>query len=170
MDIVKTSADGRMRMRMEVDDSAEEPFDDLVFHFEADRAGTGPLTHAWDRFRYSPNYARRVDMFARYVRMTGGHAYVYSPERGPYRVFYLPAEHVADVRDPAAYLKSVATEYEAWATGDVHGYIIEAAVTWSSPGRPDMTTWEEIDSCWGFFGWVYALTCAGEAWEAHTAP
>ena len=170
MDIVKTSADGRMRMRMEVDDSADEPTDDLVFRFAVNGGATGPFTDAWDRFRYSSRYYMRVDMFCRYVAMTGGYTHVCSPERGPDWIFYLPADRVSEVGDPAAYLKSVATEYEAWATGDVHGYIIEAAVTWSSPGRPDMTTWEEIDSCWGFFGWVYALTCAGEAWEAHTAP
>lgn len=59
-------------------------------------------------------------------------------------------------------------EMQAWREGEVYGWVVEERVTWTTPRRtqlkitgnigalvtgPDtMTTWEQVDSCWGFYG------------------
>lgn len=40
--------------------------------------------------------------------------------------------------------------YGAWAWGDVYGYVAERATSWDDDGDGD--AWDEIDSCWGFYG------------------
>lgn len=71
---------------------------------------------------------------------------------------------------PGSYEASVnLDEYRAWCEGDVYGYIIEREVTWVRADMPDsrdtMTTWEEVDSCWGFYGWEQAEESAAEAFN-----
>lgn len=39
--------------------------------------------------------------------------------------------------------------YAQWAAGEVYGYVIEEGKTC---GHCDHTVWEEVDSCWGFYG------------------
>lgn len=64
-------------------------------------------------------------------------------------------------------------EIKAWAEGDVWGWIVERKVRWQrlgSDGEPvfltepnTMETWEEVSSCWGFYGRDYAESAAKEA-------
>lgn len=48
-------------------------------------------------------------------------------------------------------MKGQAKLYGAWAWGDVFGYIVERAPH-DPEQRDDSDAWEEIDSCWGFYG------------------
>lgn len=49
-----------------------------------------------------------------------------------------------DVAEAA--IRAEVTEYDAWARGDVYGYIVDSR----SLGGGD---WSERESCWGFIGW-----------------
>lgn len=53
--------------------------------------------------------------------------------------------------DLAQALEAQADLYSAWAWGDVYGYIVERAPL-DPQEREDSDAWEEIDSCWGFYG------------------
>lgn len=60
----------------------------------------------------------------------------------------------ADRRDAAkvaADMQAQAYLYSAWAWGDVYGFIAERAPV-DQEDREDSDAWEEIDSCWGFYG------------------
>lgn len=48
-------------------------------------------------------------------------------------------------------MEAQAALYSAWAWGDVYGYIVERAPH-DPEEREDSDAWEEIDSCWGFYG------------------
>jgi hypothetical protein len=57
-----------------------------------------------------------------------------------------------DAVDPDM-LEQQAKLYDAWAWGDVYGYIIERPdVCAGNPDDEDERIWEELDSCWGFYG------------------
>lgn len=45
-------------------------------------------------------------------------------------------------------------EYRAWAEGDVYGYVVERIVTVHSASGDvcHYGDWEEVESCWGFYG------------------
>ncbi|WP_434589957.1 hypothetical protein [Streptomyces sp. A5-4] len=63
------------------------------------------------------------------------------------------------------YVEAEMEEYEAWATGDVWGFVVEERVGWTRDDAPDesMETWEYVDSCSGFYGGTYARQQAREA-------
>jgi hypothetical protein len=57
------------------------------------------------------------------------------------------------VRSPdeiAADLQGQADLYRAWAFGDCYGYVLEIATP--ADDGDDEPDWEEIDSCWGYYG------------------
>lgn len=47
-------------------------------------------------------------------------------------------------------LEATANLYGWWAFGDVYGYVIEKPIEVDEDG--DVTEWEEIASCWGYYG------------------
>lgn len=67
-------------------------------------------------------------------------------------------------------------EFQAWLEGDVYGYRIERKQRWlpvndeneivSFLSTTEMTTWEEEDACFGFYGHDVALDAAGEAFNS----
>jgi hypothetical protein len=53
-------------------------------------------------------------------------------------------------------------EYRAYIEGECYGYVLEELVTWTrdsarsyAPEERTRETWEELDSCWGFYGSEY---------------
>lgn len=66
-------------------------------------------------------------------------------------------------------------EFQAWLEGDVYGYRIERKQRWlpvndenevvSFLSTTEMTTWEEEDACFGFYGHDVAMEAAGEAFN-----
>lgn len=56
-------------------------------------------------------------------------------------------------------------ELQMWRDGDVWGYRVERETHWFNASLDTMTTWEEVDSCWGFYGYDYARQSALEAFE-----
>ncbi|MFE7479994.1 hypothetical protein [Streptomyces sp. NPDC057552] len=179
--IIATSPDGQLRVRLVHDACAPNPrqdFDHLAHvitidthlgqYAPVDQDG-GPLEWAWDRLKW--NLWGGVDTFTRYVSiMHGGIVLESSPERGPRSLWYLLREDAEDLGMLAeAYLDAERAEYEAWADGEVYGYIVEQIVDWvRADGQDDaMTTWEEIDSCWGHYGYEWATAEAKRAFTLH---
>ncbi|MFF4701068.1 hypothetical protein [Streptomyces chattanoogensis] len=180
--IIATTTDNRFRVRLVPDEYAGNPredFDHLAHvitidthlgqYAHIDKDG-GPLAEAWDRVSW--NRWRGVEIFTRWARIFHGAIVIESrPARGPVSLWYLLREDAEDLGMlPEAYLDAERTEYEAWAEGDVYGYIVEEAVDWLRADADDtMSTWEEVDSCWGHYGYGWAAAQARAALEAHTS-
>jgi hypothetical protein len=62
------------------------------------------------------------------------------------------------------------SDYKAWVEGDVWGYVIEKRVVWQDKygNLADQERWEEVDSCWGYYGHDYAEESALEALSNYT--
>lgn len=136
----------------------------------------GPLVWTYREFlrRHERQYFKRCDgaeLFARYVRIVHwGEAIVDGAD-----VWYVMPCDVwsgqANIReDMRKTLEAERNEYNAWANGEVYGYVIEERVTWhaASGDREDRQTWEPLDSCYGFIGRECAEEEAREAFAAFT--
>jgi len=112
-----------------------------------------------------------TDLFERYLRMFHGTTSVEwrSTDHMDFVTFDSAAwrewtGHTAEMLEWFAVqggtLRTVSTmvEWLAWCDGDTWGFVIEEQVTWQRTDAPEvtMTTWEPVDSCWGFYGrdWV----------------
>ncbi|OII68301.1 hypothetical protein [Streptomyces sp. CC77] len=180
--VIATSTDGRFRVRLVHDECATNPREDfdhlahvitidthLGYYAPVDKDG-GPLAEAWDRVSW--NRWQGVEIFTRWARIFHNAIVIESrPERGPVSLWYLLREDAEDLGMlPEAYLDAERAEYEAWAEGDVYGYIVEEAVDWLRADADEaMTTWEEVDSCWGHYGYDWAADAARAALRTHTS-
>jgi hypothetical protein len=54
-------------------------------------------------------------------------------------------------------------EWRAYVEGDVWGYVVERKVDLSMTDCDVIESWEEVDSCWGFYGEEWAEQAAVEA-------
>lgn len=180
-EIIATSTDGRFRVRLVPDECAQNPrldFDHLAHvitidthlgqYAPIDKDG-GPLAEAWDRVSW--NRWQGIETFTRWARIFHNAIVIESrPARGPVSLWYLLREDAEDLGMlPEAYLDAERAEYEAWAEGDVYGYIVEEAVDWlrvDDEGE-SMSTWEEVDSCWGHYGYEWAASAARHALALH---
>jgi hypothetical protein len=74
-----------------------------------------------------------------------------------------------DVTAPRADYKpyDMLAEWRAWINGEVYGYVIEREVTWNTTTYwrepKSMTTWETVDSCWGYYEYDYVVSEAKAA-------
>ncbi|NEA50429.1 hypothetical protein [Streptomyces sp. SID10815] len=182
-DIIATTPDGRFRVRLVPDEDAINPredFDHLAHVLTIDTHGGwyapidkdgGPLADAWERVSW--NRWQGIETFTRWARIYHNAIVIESrPERGPVSLWYLLGEDAEDLGIlPEAYLDAERAEYQAWAEGDVYGYVVEQAVDWVRADDPQETRsdWEEVDSCWGHYGFEWAVAAAREALDRHTA-
>lgn len=104
---------------------------------------------------YSPSEAYAI--FERYLRAFHGATSVewargYSWGEPTYVTFTTPewAEKVGASETATADM----TQWKAYLEGDVYGIVVEREDTWlkSDDHEITMTTWEEVDSVWGFYG------------------
>ncbi|MFJ7202127.1 hypothetical protein ACIQWR_01130 [Streptomyces sp. NPDC098789] len=178
---IATTDDGRFRVRLVPDGDARNPRDDfdhlahvitidthLGYYNTIDEDG-GPFAHAWDRVSW--NRWKGVETFTRWARIFHGAIVIESrPALGPVSLWYLMREDAEDLGMlPEAYLDAERAEYQAWAEGDVYGYIVEEAVDWlrADDQGTTMSTWEAIDTCWGHYGFDWAVTAAKQALALH---
>lgn len=153
------------RVRLEYDDSPEEPYCEFaspLLRYDGGRtehvAGTGGLCageieHA--AREHGAPYDRDFRIFEKYLRAYHGVTQVETWHSGNY--WYI-------TYDDASWRAAAGTEpgsasmdyYQAWCTGDVYGWIIERE-------NPDSGEWEDVDSCWGYYGWEWAKESALEA-------
>jgi hypothetical protein len=55
-------------------------------------------------------------------------------------------------------------EWKAYCEGEVYGYVVERCVGWHRVADgSQVTTWEVVDDCWGFYGYEYAQEAGREA-------
>ncbi|WP_411120579.1 hypothetical protein [Streptomyces sp. x-19] len=182
-DIIDTTEDGRFRVRLIQDEDAPNPRDDrdtlahvitidthLGCYLPVDKDG-GPLTEAWSRVSW--NRWKGVDTFTRYAAIYHGAIVIESrPERGPVSLWYLMRDEAEDLGMlPEAYLDAERTEYEAWAQGEAYGWVIEEAVDRQRTDDPTdiRTEWEEVDSCFGHYGYDWAVSAARDALRFYVA-
>lgn len=119
-------------------------------------ADPGPWGDYWRRLLDRYDWFTAIELIERYARTVGAYTYDHAPHQGARSVWYLTREDAADWDDPGAALKAYAEEYQAWAEGEVYGYVIEREATWQrvdgSEAGERRTTWEHVDSVWGFYG------------------
>ncbi|MGA5019275.1 hypothetical protein ACPCAA_17885 [Streptomyces griseoincarnatus] len=178
-DVLATTEDGRFRVRLVLDEHADNPRHDaetlahvitidthLGQYTPVDPKG-GPLAWAWERLKW--NRWTGVDTFTRYVSIFhGGIVLESSPTNGPRSLWYMTgAEAVALDAGllTEGYIEAEMEEYEAWASGDVWGFIVEE----TDEPDADEPEWEHVDSCFGFYGRPYARAQAREALDFYAA-
>lgn len=185
-EILETSEDGRFRVKLVRDEYPDEPYDDGQSPLlRLDNTGmhgvraehimaTGrPLDD--DEYVESaiarwgspsnPDWA----LVETYLRAFHGATKIETWYSGDYwYVTYDPARWREHVGAPEGSVNM--SEYRAWCEGDVWGWVVEKNVTWTAvdDDQDDMSTWEHVDSCWGYYGsdganGEYLRQCAREA-------
>ncbi|MEU3265090.1 hypothetical protein [Streptomyces bacillaris] len=184
-DVLAITEDGRFRVRLVRDEHPQNPRTDsetlvhvitidthLGQYHPVDKDG-GPLAEAWERLKW--NRWTGIDTFTRYVSiMHGGIVLESSPVRGPRSLWYVTGEEARAIDGgllTEGYVEAEMQEYEAWAEGDVWGYVVEERVPWTRADDYDgfMEIWVEVDSCFGFYGKPYARSQAREALRFYAA-
>ncbi|PCG86387.1 hypothetical protein CIB93_09145 [Streptomyces sp. WZ.A104] len=176
-EIIATTDDGRFRVRLATDEHATNPrhdYDHLAHvitvdthlgQYEPVDKDGGPLAEAWNRVSW--NRWKGIETFTRWASIFHNAIVIESrPAHGPVSLWYLMREDAEDLGMlPEGYLDAERKEYEAWAEGDVYGYIVEEAVDWvrADDEGETMSTWEEVDSCWGHYGYEWATAEARRA-------
>lgn len=138
--------------------------------------------HVTDRLIQAWNYLVTEygeDRFERYVRIFHGAEYFASYNTGNYREYGYVAFDTAEWRKELLLSEDVPEqnvaeqslqEIKAWCEGDVYGYLVERKVTGrkvydNGSSEEPFEEWEEVDSCYGFYGYDYAEHAAKEALE-----
>lgn len=147
------------------------------------------VTEAFNRFN------RDMDLVARWLRIFYGAYSIMedSSSEGAYLAFDTAAwretvgltdEYMStvpkDMLDHEKLAEGSLNEIMAWTRGEVYGFIVErrmitsTTVTDPVTGKQEATrtghTWEEVDSCYGFYGDEYAREAAEEAFDAIVQP
>ena len=179
LDIIEERGD--FRVRLAYDDSADKPYDDGATPiFTVERSGYGRSVEAFNSQaeKYVGAVAEILDRhdmetLARFVKIFYGATKLdtfYSEGIRGHYVAFDTAEWREEVGAPVEYLKDeyFLSEVRAWAEGEVFGYIVEKRVSYTKAyedGRDDVedAEWEDVDSCWGFYGREWAEQAAIEA-------
>lgn len=180
-EIIETAGNYRVRLEIQQDSGSFNPREDYdhvtyavtVPHSRyMDVVGAGPLADGWDRIKDRYAEAQAVAIFERWARtFHGATTLFHSPHVGPNSVWYILPEQIKEIGGtPEEALKAEIQEYQAWAEGEVYGYIIEKSVTWvrkDDPNGDELTTWEEEESCWGLIGRKWAEEATQDAFAAY---
>lgn len=169
---------GMFRVRLQLDDSAEQPYDDgatPILQLEAGRSDYvgGHRAEAFnkqaapylDAFRAFESTGQQLEVFERYLRIFHGAVKVQGWHTGYSREYGYLAFDTAAWRESVGAPDTLAdedylAEVRAWAEGDVYGWVVEQDATHNTEGEED---WQEVESCWGFYGRDYAEQAAKEA-------
>jgi hypothetical protein len=194
-EILKTSDDGKYRVKLILDEYADEPYDDGQSPLLRIRTGhygdvrdvehvmaTGRPTTSDDRiesaaYQWGNPGSGNFRKFEKYLRAYYGTREIETWHSGDYWfITYDTAEWrdyigwTAENADRMPDHLVDASEYKAWCEGECYGYVIEENTLWRKDGDPDdtMESWEEVDDCWGFYG-SYATEAALEEFGAYLA-
>ena len=181
---VETITEGSKRVRIVVDDSPANPreFYECYARFiprrgrlREDAAPGNDLEDSWKRLIENCDESKALEIFTRYVGLMGGaaiHDYYY--------LWYcLPDDTLLSVAMEVI-LESERETYSQWAEGDVYGLVTETLIPSTCDlqdsrdelgadaayddvvANADASTWHEVESVWGYYGYDYALTEAKE--------
>ncbi|ONI83480.1 hypothetical protein ALI22I_33835 [Saccharothrix sp. ALI-22-I] len=164
------------RMRIEPDEDAENPrkmFEqtanvitvDLREYIPIDD-DFGPLADQWRELDNRHDTSTAMRIFERYARVIHGAAVLleYPSPDGSRAIWYAMPDALNLAYAPEgreAYglkmLEAERAEYRTWARGEAVGYVIERQAVWLSADTDDVRdSWEEVESCWGFYDEKYA--------------
>lgn len=197
-EILETSEDGNYRVRLVLDEYADEPFDDRqspLMRIDGERAehiqiGSRP-TDDDDRIEEAVNRWGSPSnddwpLVEKYLHAYYGVTKIETWYSGSY--WYVTYDSAAwqkfiGVGDPQfpdfASPGPNMDEYKAWCEGEVYDYVVEKRVTTTTIVRElDGTEiretvdndWEDVDSCGGYYGYDYAEETAQEALAAASEP
>lgn len=79
---------------------------------------------------------------------SGQSGFVYTTKAKAIREFGKKIATHAVIERTLERLKGEVETFDQWLTGDVYGYVVERRV---------MGGWDQVDSCWGFFGLDYCI-------------
>lgn len=178
---------GDYRARIVHDVFAGEPYDDgatpivMTHHgvrgWEAGQVGGTSYEVDEAILTAARRFAGDPDLLERYLRIFHDVTSIkwYESREGETFLSYVTPdwlEHVGHERDDTT-VQADLTEWTAYCEGDTWGVVIEERTTWQ---RTDVPTfgepivryeWEEIDSCWGFYGREWAEQSAREQLDIH---
>lgn len=178
-EILETSDNGKYQLVLKADPEPSNPrrdYDHQVHvvtqqnsrYLDVDKK-TGPLGEIWEHLgaHYLP--VRQLELFERAVRMLGGISVLHTPQNGPRSVWYLTASEMGELDvSPKEVIESEIQEYQDWAEGNVFGFIIEKSEDWKKVSNDEMESrWEEVESCWGYIGYEYAVQSAKEEFKLY---
>jgi hypothetical protein len=164
-EVLETSNDGRFRVRLVLDEFADEPYDDgaspllrLEYRhgYRAEHVMTGSRPADADGCveAAAERWGTDFELLEKYLRAYHGATKVETWHSGDYwYVTYDPAAWREWAGAPEG--SADMSEYRAWCEGDVWGYVVDKRVTWHTddPDFEDEDRWEDAgDSCWGFYG------------------
>jgi len=150
-EVLETSNDGRFRVRLVLDEFADEPYDDgaspllrLEYRhgYRAEHVMTGSRPADADGCveAAAERWGTDFELLEKYLRAYHGATKVETWHSGDYwYVTYDPAAWREWAGAPEG--SADMSEYRAWCEGDVWGYVVDKRVTWDAG-----------DSCWGFYG------------------
>lgn len=182
---------GKLRVRLVLDEGPSEPYDDGGSPIIRIDRRSGRYTDRWEAEQVTATTSYVLDerivsaarkfgpgqTFERYLRIFHGTTcfVVYDSHESSY---WYATFDTADWRqkleltdewldlhpDTRGQLANM-DEYKAWCEGDVYGWVVERETTWHKDGDPEqtMTTWEDVESCWGYYGREYGEQAAREA-------
>jgi hypothetical protein len=190
-EILKTSDDGKFRVRLVLDESPDEPYDDgqsPLLRIDVGSYGnvlradhvmaTGRPTNDDAQIEAaaiqwgSPSGDVFERYFEKYLRAYFGTREIETWYSGSYWYItydtaawreYIGFEPDAETPHPLVNMD----EYRAWCEGDCWYYVVEKNVLWRKDENPDemMESWEHVDSCGGYYG-DYAKEAALEAFDS----
>ena len=192
-DTVETTKGEMFRARIVQDVYAEEPENDggcPVVRLESRYGGTDAEMTGYGQCSGYPDglpesaadiltrfnvYDKRtaIDTFERYLRIFhDGNLVEYGPNQGTDYTYvaYVTRTLWEAWGNTGEVGKADLNEYRAWVEGDVYGVIVEELTTWTkSDSSETRESWEEVDSCFGFYGLRYAEESAREELDTWVA-
>jgi hypothetical protein len=183
LDIIKEQAG--YRVRLELDDTPEQPEDDgavpvlqlqLYGYYRAYAFNSQAEPYLQAFLQFVDRVRKPVDVFERYARIFLGAVKVQGYNIGHVSQYgYLAFDTAAwrnDMQVSAEQLQAedYLEEIRAWAEGSVYGWIVEKQRPWTktyADGETEQgSSWEQVESCWGYYGREYAEQAALEALAA----
>lgn len=193
MSIYTIEENDNLRVRLEHDDSGEKPYDEGAVPILSRPFRYGRWEAVNDQANDYVSLLNQLqdefeeDVIDRFIRIfLGAYSVMRDSSENNFYIAFDTAEwreHVGLTdewldrpgNDRTELAKGSLTEVLAWANGEVYGYILERRVlthtTYTNPvtgetiRELDGEDWEQIDSCWGFYGWEYAEQEAKEEFQ-----
>jgi hypothetical protein len=173
-EIVETSANGKFRAKITVDEDAQKPDYESEapilqleaggyngYTIEAFNSQAEPYVDAAERLIW-----QGVEVFERYLRIFHGTTVFSEYNTNRSREFGYIGFDTAVWRESMGVSpeqlkeENILSEVEAWASGDVWGVSVEKLVSWSTEDEDydDFDDWEEVPdtAVWGWYGHAWA--------------
>jgi hypothetical protein len=177
--------EGDLRVKIVLDECPSEPFNDggcPVIRVDSDYP-SARFEHTGYGSYYDPGFdpesvlarledtfgwREAIEVFERYVRIfhegsVATYHLGWSREYGYVAFTTRTLARAWGIADDRPVPEAELNEWRAYVEGDVWGYVVERKVDLSMTDCDVIESWEEVDSCWGFYGEEWAEQAAVEA-------